>query len=78
MTAGHPTRQGFRDELAQLRLQVELMGLRVDENLTRMGQVLQTADPGLVEPALRVLEHGQGSWVPASPNRSRRGSNRRA
>lgn len=54
MTAGNPTRQGFRDELEQLRLQVELMGLRVDENLTRMGQVLRTADPALVEPALRA------------------------
>jgi len=52
VTTGHPTRQAFRDELAQLRLQVELMGLRVDENLTRMGQVLRTADPGLIGPAL--------------------------
>ncbi|MGH3679504.1 MAG: phosphate signaling complex protein PhoU [Natronosporangium sp.] len=47
-------RQGFRDELEQLRLQVELMGVRVDENLTRMGQVLRTADPSLVDPALRA------------------------
>jgi phosphate transport system protein len=54
VTAGHPTRQAFRDELAQLRLQVELMGLRVDENLARMGQVLRTADPALVAPALRA------------------------
>jgi phosphate transport system protein len=44
----------FHDELEQLRLQVELMGLRVDENLTRMGQVLRTADATLVEPALRA------------------------
>lgn len=50
----HPTRQGFRDELEQLRLQVEVMGLRVDENLTRMGQVLRTANADLVEPALRA------------------------
>jgi phosphate transport system protein len=54
VTAGHPTRQAFRDELEQLRLQVELMGVRVDENLTRMGQVLRTADPALVAPALRA------------------------
>jgi phosphate transport system protein len=49
-----PTRQGFRGELEQLRLQVELMGIRVDENLTRMGQVLRTANASLVEPALRA------------------------
>lgn len=54
MTASNPTRQGFRGELEQLRLQVELMGVRVDENLTRMGQVLRTGSRGLVEPALRA------------------------
>jgi phosphate transport system protein len=53
-TTNPPTRQGFRGELEQLRLQVELMGVRVDENLTRMGQVLRTADPSLVAPALRA------------------------
>jgi phosphate transport system protein len=53
-TTNPPTRQGFRGELEQLRLQVELMGVRVDENLTRMGQVLRTADPSLIEPALRA------------------------
>jgi phosphate transport system protein len=50
----NPTRHGFRDELDQLRLQVELMGVRVDENLTRMGQVLRTGDVALIEPALRA------------------------
>lgn len=54
MTAGNPTRQGFRDELEQLRLQVELMAVRVDENLTRMGEVLRSGDASLVEPALRA------------------------
>jgi phosphate transport system protein len=49
-----PARQGFRGELEQLRMQVELMGVRVDENLTRMGLVLRTADPSLVGPALRA------------------------
>jgi phosphate transport system protein len=49
-----PARQVFRGELEQLRLQVELMGVRVDENLTRMGLVLRTADPSLVGPALRA------------------------
>jgi phosphate transport system protein len=48
------TRQGFHGELEQLRLQVELMGLRVDENLTRMGRVLRTGDAALIAPALAV------------------------
>lgn len=54
MTSPPPTRHAFRSELEQLRLQVELMGVRVDENLARMGQVLRSADPTLVEPALRA------------------------
>ena len=37
-------RHGFREELDQLRLQVELMGVRVDENLERMREVLRTGD----------------------------------
>ena len=37
---GEPLRHGFHDELDQLRLQVELMGVRVDENLERMRRVL--------------------------------------
>jgi phosphate transport system protein len=53
-TTNPPTRHAFRGELEQLRLQVELMGVRVDENLTRMGQVLRTANRSLVEPALRA------------------------
>lgn len=36
-----PLRVGFRDELDQLRLQVELMGIRVDQNLERMRSVLR-------------------------------------
>jgi len=39
-----PMRHVFREELDQLRLQVELMGLRVDENLERMRQNLRTGD----------------------------------
>lgn len=39
-----PRRHGFREELDQLRLQVELMGVRVDENLERMREVLQTGN----------------------------------
>lgn len=37
-------RQGFAAELEQLRLQVELMGVRVDENLERMREVLRSGD----------------------------------
>ncbi|QSB15149.1 phosphate signaling complex protein PhoU [Natronosporangium hydrolyticum] len=47
----NPSRH-FHGELEQLRLQVELMGLRVDENLARMGQVLRTGDVSLIAPAL--------------------------
>jgi phosphate transport system protein len=36
-----PLRVGFRDDLDQLRLQVELMGIRVDQNLERMRGVLR-------------------------------------
>jgi phosphate transport system protein len=41
-----PLRQGFRDELDQLRLQVELMGVRVDQNLERMRQILDHGETG--------------------------------
>ena len=44
-------RQGFTDELDQLRLQVELMGVRVDENLERMRTVLRTGDEVLARAA---------------------------
>ncbi len=47
-----PMRHGFRDELGQLRLQVELMGVRVDENLERMREVLRSGDQALAERAL--------------------------
>jgi phosphate transport system protein len=39
-----PLRHGFREELDQLRLQVELMGVRVDENLERMRVALRNGD----------------------------------
>ena len=42
-------RHHFAEELEQLRLQVELMGVRVDENLERMRIVLRTGDPDLAE-----------------------------
>jgi phosphate transport system protein len=52
--AGEPLRQGFRDELDQLRLQVELMGVRVDENLERMREVLRHGDVIVAGQALRA------------------------
>ena len=39
-----PLRVAFHDELDQLRLQVELMGVRVDQNLERMRQVVDHGD----------------------------------
>jgi len=38
-------RKSFQEELDQLRLQVELMGIKVDDNLERMREVLATGDP---------------------------------
>ncbi len=54
MTVDHPVeplRHGFRDELDQLRLQVELMGVRVDENLERMRLNLRSGDPLVADSA---------------------------
>ena len=39
-----PLRTAFHEELDQLRLQVELMGVRVDQNLERMRHVLDHGD----------------------------------
>lgn len=47
-----PLRTGFRDELEQLRMQIEVMGIRVDQNLERMRQLLRDGDTRVVEPAL--------------------------
>jgi phosphate transport system protein len=41
-----PLRTSFREELDQLRLQVELMGVRVDQNLERMREILDHGDGG--------------------------------
>ena len=45
-------RKTFQDELDQLRMQVELMGVRVDQNLERMRQVLVHGDVLAAEHAL--------------------------
>jgi phosphate transport system protein len=50
---GH-LRQGFHSELDQLALQVEVMGIRVDENLERMRTVLRAGDPSVAARALAV------------------------
>lgn len=47
-----PLRAGFSAELDQLRLQVELMAVRVDQNLERMRTVLATGDQNLARVAL--------------------------
>src|SRR4029450_9096035 len=41
-----PLRAVFHEELDQLRIQVELMGVRVDQNLERMRQVLDHGEEG--------------------------------
>jgi phosphate transport system protein len=45
-------RQQFAAELEQLRLQVELMAVRVDQNLERMRDVLQSGDADLAATAI--------------------------
>jgi phosphate transport system protein len=47
-----PTRSGFTAELEQLRLQVELMAVRVDQNLERMRDILERGDEAVVQTAL--------------------------
>ena len=52
MTDGSPVRSAFNAELEQLRLQVELMGVRVDQNLERMRTALCDGDVGVVAASL--------------------------
>lgn len=49
-----PIRHAFAAELDQLRLQVELMGVRVDENLERTREVLRDGDEALARVALEA------------------------
>lgn len=49
---GPPLRSAFYDELDQIRLQVELMGVRVDQNLERMREILRTGDETMAAAAL--------------------------
>ncbi|CAN5504613.1 phosphate signaling complex protein PhoU [soil metagenome] len=52
-----PVRCAFTAELEQLRLQVELMGVRVDENLERMREVLARGDVELARRAVAADDH---------------------
>ena len=52
MTAARNLRPGYAAELDQLRLQVELMAVRVDENLERMRVVLEHGDTSLAAVAV--------------------------
>ena len=47
-----PLRSSFYEQLDQIRLQVELMGVRVDQNLERMREVLHTGDEKVAATAL--------------------------
>ena len=49
---GQPLRVLFGSELDQLRLQVEVMAVRVDENLERMRAVLDTGDEAVARRAI--------------------------
>jgi len=51
---GQPLRAVFGSELDQLRLQVEVMAVRVDENLERMRAVLDTGDETVAGRAVRA------------------------
>jgi phosphate transport system protein len=48
-----PLRTAFQAELEQLRLQVELMGVRVDQNLELMREALQSGDEHLMDQAFK-------------------------
>lgn len=49
---GQRLRRSFHDELDQLRLQVELMGVKVDHNLERTRRVLVDGEPSAAASAL--------------------------
>jgi phosphate transport system protein len=56
-------RSAFYDELDQIRLQVELMGVRVDQNLERMREVLRTGDEAVASAALAADDEIDGMHV---------------
>jgi phosphate transport system protein len=52
MGEGMEIRKSFHEELEQLRIQVEFMGVKVDENLERMRQVIADGDDRVAQIAL--------------------------
>jgi phosphate transport system protein len=54
MSNSEAARPAFHAELEQLRLQVELMGVRVDENLARMIDIVDSGDLSLVQVAFQA------------------------
>lgn len=52
--AGRPLRPGYAAELDQLRLQVEVMAVRVDQNLERMRVVLRSGDLQVADRAVNA------------------------
>ena len=51
---GRVLRPAYAAELDQLHLQVELMAMRVDQNLERTRTVLQTGDLAVADLAIRA------------------------
>jgi phosphate transport system protein len=64
MSTSEPTpirlRSAFQAELDQLRIQVELMGVRVDQNLELMREALQTGDVRLMDQAFKADDEIDG------------------
>jgi phosphate transport system protein len=58
-----PARSAYQAELDQLQLQVELMGVRVDENLERMRSVLHSGDQREAERAVAADDGIDGMQV---------------
>lgn len=56
-------RQGFTAELDQLRLQVEVMAVRVDQNLERMRDALRTGDTRTAAQAINADDDIDGMHV---------------
>src|SRR5918993_1190877 len=58
-----PLRTAFQAELDQLRMQVELMGVRVDQNLELMRNALDSGDERLLEQAFASDDHIDATHV---------------
>ena len=58
-----PVRQHYTSELEQLALQVEMMGVLVDQNLERMREVLRTGDAVLAEATIATDDERTEAYV---------------